>query len=93
MNIGDQNLFTGGRWTPSESGETYESLDPFTGKTATRAASATAPDVGRAVVAAQDAFRAWAALPPSERRRLASPKHLPSPRSKFGRSGAHSQGG
>jgi hypothetical protein len=36
MNIGEQNLFIGGQWMPSESGETYESLDPFTGKTATR---------------------------------------------------------
>ncbi len=68
MNIGEQNLFIGGQWTPSESGETYESLDPFTGKTATRAASATVADVDRAVGAAQDAFGPWAALPPSERR-------------------------
>ncbi len=68
MNIGEQNLFIGGQWTPSESGETYESQDPFTGKTATRAASATVADVDRAVGAAQDAFGPWAALPPSERR-------------------------
>jgi len=69
INIGEQNLFIGGQWTPSESGETYESLDPFTGKTATRAASATVADVDRAVGAAQDVFGAWAALPPNERRR------------------------
>jgi hypothetical protein len=34
MNIGEQNLFIGRQWMPSEGGETYES-----GKTATRAAS------------------------------------------------------
>jgi len=69
MNSAEQNLFIGGQWTPSESGDTYESLDPFTGKTATRAASATVADVDRAVGAAQDAFGPWEALPPSERRR------------------------
>jgi acyl-CoA reductase-like NAD-dependent aldehyde dehydrogenase len=41
MNIGEQNFFIGGQWTPSESGETYESLDPFMGETATRTAFAT----------------------------------------------------
>lgn len=68
MDINEQNLFIGGQWTPSESGATYESLDPFTGRTATRAAAATVADVDRAVGAAQEAFGPWAALPPSERR-------------------------
>lgn len=68
MDIGEQDLFIGGQWVPSESGVTYDSPDPFTGKTATRAASATVADVGRAVEAAQDAFGPWAALRPSERR-------------------------
>ena len=69
MTVGGQSLFIGGRWTPSESGATYESFDPFTGQTATRAAAATVVDVDRAVDAAQEAFGPWAALPPSERRR------------------------
>ena len=53
----------------SESGKTYASQDPFTGKTATQAASATVVDVENAANAAQAAFGPWAALPPSERRR------------------------
>jgi benzaldehyde dehydrogenase (NAD) len=68
MSIAEQTLFIGGRWVPSEHGNTYESLDPFTGRAATRAAAATTADVDRAVDAAQDAFAGWAALPPAERR-------------------------
>jgi benzaldehyde dehydrogenase (NAD) len=68
MSIGEQNLYIGGHWVPSESGKTYESANPFTGGVATRASAATAVDVQRAVDAAQDAFGSWASLPPSKRR-------------------------
>ena len=68
MSIAEQTMFIGGRWIPSEHGNTYESLDPFTGHVATRAAAATTADVDRAVSAAQGAFAGWAALPPGKRR-------------------------
>lgn len=68
MNVGEQALFIGGRWTPSGSGNTYETLNPFTGKPATRAAAATVADVDRAVQSAHQAFGGWAALPPGQRR-------------------------
>lgn len=68
MNIGEQVLFIGGRWTPSASGNTYEALNPFTGKPATRAAAATVANVDHAVHSAHEAFGAWAALPPGRRR-------------------------
>ena len=68
MFIGENSLFIGGHWVPSESGMTYESLNPFTGGVATRASAATAVDVERAVDAAQNAFGRWASLPPSKRR-------------------------
>jgi benzaldehyde dehydrogenase (NAD) len=68
MFIGENSLFIGGHWVPSESGKTYESLNPFTGGVATRASAATAVDVERAVDAAQNAFGRWASLPPSKRR-------------------------
>jgi acyl-CoA reductase-like NAD-dependent aldehyde dehydrogenase len=64
----EQSLLIGGQWMPADSGKTYECVNPFTGKAATRAAAATVGDVERAVSAAQDAFGAWAALPPSKRR-------------------------
>ncbi|PRD43185.1 salicylaldehyde dehydrogenase [Phyllobacterium phragmitis] len=69
MDIGAQNLLIGGRWTAAENGGIYESLNPFTGQVATRAAAATVDDVDRAVAAAHQAFGGWAALAPSERRR------------------------
>ncbi|PRX10909.1 UNVERIFIED_ORG: vanillin dehydrogenase [Martelella mediterranea] len=68
MTIAEQSLFIGGRWTPSESGATYQSTNPFTGGIATRAAAATGGDVHRAVEAAQNAFDLWAAFPPHVRR-------------------------
>jgi len=68
MSIAEQTLFIGGQWVSSERGITYETLDPFAGHVATRAAAATTVDVDRAVSAAQDAFAGWAALPPGKRR-------------------------
>ena len=68
MFIGENSLFIGGHWVPSESGKTYESLNPFTGGVATRASAATAVDVERAVDAAQNAFGRWVSLAPSKRR-------------------------
>ncbi len=65
-----QELLIGGRWTAAAGGATYESLDPYTGDPATRAAAATEQDVLLAVEAARDAFPVWAALPPSERFRI-----------------------
>ena len=65
-----QELLIGGRWTAAAGGATYESLDPYTGDPATRAAAATKQDVVLAVEAARAAFPLWAALPPSERFRI-----------------------
>jgi acyl-CoA reductase-like NAD-dependent aldehyde dehydrogenase len=64
----EQSLLIGGQWMPADSGKTYECMKAFTGKAATRAAAASVGDVARTVSAAQDAFGAWAALPPSKRR-------------------------
>jgi acyl-CoA reductase-like NAD-dependent aldehyde dehydrogenase len=41
----EQRLLIGGQWTPAGSGKTYECVNPFTGKAATRAAAATVGDV------------------------------------------------
>ena len=54
-------LFIGGAWTASD-GETFESLNPATGKPLARVAQATAADVDRAVRAARAAQPAWWAL-------------------------------
>lgn len=68
MNIALQKLLIDGQWVPADSGRTYASVDPFTGRPTTCAAAATAVDVDRAVDAAQYAFGPWSALPPSKRR-------------------------
>ncbi|RVD61291.1 aldehyde dehydrogenase [Mesorhizobium sp. M2D.F.Ca.ET.185.01.1.1] len=48
----------------------YERLDPFTGKLATRAAAASIADANTAVDAAAAAFDAWSKTGPGERRAL-----------------------
>lgn len=68
MAINHQQLLIAGAWTPASDGATYESLDPYSGEPATRAAAATVADVDRAADAAHKAFAGWAALPPSRRR-------------------------
>jgi acyl-CoA reductase-like NAD-dependent aldehyde dehydrogenase len=67
-----QQLLIGGTWTEAASGSTFVRTDPFTGEAATEAAAAGREDVRRAVEAAAEAFPAWAATPPGERRSLLS---------------------
>ena len=50
----------------------YDRLDPFTGKLATRAAAASIADANAAVEAAAAAFPAWSQTGPGERRALLS---------------------
>ncbi|MFD9699904.1 aldehyde dehydrogenase family protein [Lentzea sp. NPDC059081] len=65
-----QELFIGGSWTSAEDQAVYESVDPFTGEPACRAAAAKAVDVDRAVAAARRAFPEWASRAPAERSRI-----------------------
>src|SRR3569833_128367 len=51
-------------------GATYDRLDPFTGKLATRAAAAGVADATAAVEAAAAAFRTWSKTGPGERRAI-----------------------
>jgi acyl-CoA reductase-like NAD-dependent aldehyde dehydrogenase len=60
----------GGKFVPSKSGKTYDRLDPFTGKVATRAPASGLDDVKAAVAAAHAAFPAWSKTGPGERRAL-----------------------
>ncbi|ESX61074.1 salicylaldehyde dehydrogenase [Mesorhizobium sp. LSHC422A00] len=50
----------------------YERMDPFTGKLATRAAAASIADANAAVEAAAAAFKTWSKTGPGERRALLS---------------------
>ena len=55
---------------PASDGAIFERRDPLTGAAVTRAAAATVQDAKMAAETAAAAFPAWAAVRPSERRRL-----------------------
>ena len=66
----DIGLLIDGADRPAADGASFERLDPFTGKTATRAPSSGLADVEAAVAAAAAAFPAWSKTGPGERRTL-----------------------
>ncbi len=64
-----QQLFIGGKWVDSASGETFTTPNPATGDPLATVASGGAEDIDRAVRAARAAFedRPWGKMTPSER--------------------------
>ncbi len=56
-----------GRWLPSESGRTFESLDPANGEVVGVVAKSSPADVERAVEAAAGAFQRWRLVPAPKR--------------------------
>ncbi|TWF59349.1 aldehyde dehydrogenase [Neorhizobium alkalisoli] len=60
----------GGKFVAAISGRTYDRLDPFTGKLATRTPASGLQDVAAAVEAASAAFPAWSKTGPGQRRAL-----------------------
>ncbi|OJA77932.1 salicylaldehyde dehydrogenase, partial [Burkholderia ubonensis] len=66
----DRQMLIGGEWCAARDGRTFDRFNPATGALASRAPAAGAADVDAAVDAAHRAFPAWAALAPTERRRL-----------------------
>ncbi|MBB4190372.1 acyl-CoA reductase-like NAD-dependent aldehyde dehydrogenase [Rhizobium aethiopicum] len=67
MNI---SLLINGADRPASSGRTYDRIDPFTEKLASRAAAASLEDVAAAVDAASTAFGAWSKTGPGQRRAI-----------------------
>ncbi|MBB3660598.1 acyl-CoA reductase-like NAD-dependent aldehyde dehydrogenase [Rhizobium sp. BK650] len=67
MNI---SLLINGADRAASGGRTYDRLDPFTEKLASRAAAASLDDVAAAVDAASAAFRTWSKTGPSQRRAI-----------------------
>ena len=68
--MNDIRMHIGGRQVAATSGQTFERRHPLDGSVATRAPAATAEDAQAAVHAAAQAFPAWSAMGPSERRAL-----------------------
>jgi acyl-CoA reductase-like NAD-dependent aldehyde dehydrogenase len=67
MNI---SLLINGADRPAASGRTYDRIDPFTEKLASRAPAAGLEDVAAAVEAASAAFAAWSKTGPTQRRSI-----------------------
>jgi len=68
----DIGLLIDGDKRDASGSASYERMDPFTGKLATRAAAASVADANAAVEAAAAAFPAWSKTGPGERRVLLS---------------------
>ncbi|EJC83436.1 NAD-dependent aldehyde dehydrogenase [Rhizobium leguminosarum bv. trifolii WSM2297] len=67
MNI---SLLINGADRPASDGRTYDRIDPFTEKLASRAAAASLEDAAAAVDAAAAAFTAWSKTGPGQRRAI-----------------------
>lgn len=61
------DLFVGGRWTASSTGDEIDIRDPATGERVGRASLGSVEDARRALAAAQDAFPVWSRTPTAER--------------------------
>ena len=57
----DYSMVVGGAWTESESGERFEATSPATGESLGTVPEGTREDARRAIAAANDARRDWAA--------------------------------
>lgn len=68
----DIGLLIDGDKRDASGAASYERMDPFTGKLATRAAAASVADANAAVEAAATAFKSWSKTGPGERRALLS---------------------
>jgi len=67
-----KKLFIGGQWLESRSGQTFDAVDPSSGKVIASVAEGQAEDIDRAVAAARKAFddSAWSRMRPMEREQL-----------------------
>lgn len=70
--VSDQLLLIGGKWVPSVSGKTFETINPSTGEVICRVAEGDKADVDLAVAAARKAFETgpWPRMSAAERGRI-----------------------
>ena len=67
MELINQELFIDGQWVPSDSGETFDVINPVTAQPMGRAAKAGRSETKRALEAAEKAFQIWRKTTPDER--------------------------
>ncbi|MCA2190186.1 aldehyde dehydrogenase family protein [Nonomuraea cavernae] len=65
-----RQLYIGGAWTASASGEAIDVVNPATEEIIDRVPAGSPDDVERAVLAAREAFASWSATAPAERGKL-----------------------
>jgi succinate-semialdehyde dehydrogenase/glutarate-semialdehyde dehydrogenase len=63
----ETDLFIGGKWIPSSTGDRFDVRDPATGSVIASVADGSVQDALAAVAAASDAAASWAATPPRVR--------------------------
>jgi len=63
-------MYIGGKWVDAANGKTFEDLNPYTGEIYAHIPAGRREDARRAIEAAQAAFPAWSATPPSVRRNI-----------------------
>jgi len=64
-----ERMYIDGEWVLAEGGSTFEVINPADRSVVARVANAAAPEIQRAVAAAERAFPGWAALAPKDRGR------------------------
>ena len=76
----DQLLYIGGRYVPSQGGQTFQVINPANGELLANVHSANSDDLDAAVESAQAGQKAWAALTTVERSRIcaSATMHWPS---------------
>jgi betaine-aldehyde dehydrogenase len=65
-----QQLYIGGRYVDSTSGETFDSVNPATGKVIRQVQKANLDDLNKAVVSAREGFKVWSRMTGTERGRI-----------------------
>ncbi len=60
--LGEQRLHIGGEYVDATSGESFDTLDPATGKILARVQQASHADIDRAVRSAREGQREWASM-------------------------------
>ncbi len=68
LELQDQELLIGGRWRGAADGRTCEKIGSYVGYPVSRVAAASVDDARAAADAAAEAFPAWSATPPAQRR-------------------------
>src|SRR6516165_6633744 len=70
--VKDQPMLIGGKWVDSQSGKTFETVNPATGEVICRVAEGDKADIDLAVKAARKAFESgpWPKMTSSQRGRL-----------------------